>query len=375
MGESPFKFKLVKQQGSARAGVFSTPHGDIQTPVFAPVGTQATVKALTPAQLQDTGTTLVLANTYHLYLRPGADLVAKHGGLHNFMQWSGPMLTDSGGFQVFSLSDTNKIDDDGVTFKSHIDGSFHRFTPESSITIQEKLGADIIMAFDECAPPDDLEYNRKSMARTHAWVERCMKVKKREDQALFGIVQGGIFPDLRRDSARFVSSLDLPGNAIGGLSVGETKAQMHAMLEIIDPLLPRDKPRYLMGVGSPEDLINGIKRGVDIFDCVLPTRLARHQAAFTRTGRINLMNSVNTHDLHPIEEDCQCYTCTNFTRAYLRHLIIAKEMLAGTLISIHNIQFLVTLMSNARQSILDSTFADFSSTFLEGYIPNNKTGA
>ena len=251
----------------------------------------------------------------------------------------------------------------------------HRLTPEISIAIQEKLGADIIMAFDECAAPDDLQYNRKSMARTHAWLERCVKAKTRPDQALFGIVQGGIFPELRSESARFVASMDLPGCAIGGLSVGETKKQMHEMLEVVDPLLPRDKPRYLMGVGSPEDLINGILRGIDIFDCVLPTRLARHQAAFTRYGRVNLMNSSNARVMGPIDEDCQCYTCRNFTRAYLRHLIIAKEMLASTLISIHNIQFLITLMTNARRSILAGTFDNFSAEFLAGYKTKPKEHA
>ncbi len=372
MNKKLFSFELLHKQESARAGVFTTPHGDILTPVFAPVGTQATVKAVTPEQLQQTGASLVLANTYHLYLRPGADLIAEHGGLHNFMQWSGPMLTDSGGFQVFSLSAIRKVDDEGVTFKSHIDGSMHRLTPELSVAVQEKLGADIIMAFDECAVPDDLEYNRRSMARTHAWLERCVTARTRADQALFGIVQGGIFPELRRESAQFVSSLDLPGVAIGGLSVGETKEQMHDILEVVDPLLPQDKPRYLMGVGSPEDLINGVMRGVDIFDCVLPTRLARHQAAFTQTGRVNLMNSINTRSFAPIDEGCQCYTCRNFTRAYLRHLIIAKEMLASTLISIHNIQFLITLMGDARQSILDGTFDTFAAAFLERYQPNHK---
>lgn len=372
MNKKLFSFELLHKQESARAGVFTTPHGDILTPVFAPVGTQATVKAVTPEQLQQTGASLVLANTYHLYLRPGADLIAEHGGLHNFMQWSGPMLTDSGGFQVFSLSAIRKVDDEGVTFKSHIDGSMHRLTPELSVAVQEKLGADIIMAFDECAVPDNLEYNRRSMARTHAWLERCVTARTRADQALFGIVQGGIFPELRRESAQFVSSLDLPGVAIGGLSVGETKEQMHDILEVVDPLLPQDKPRYLMGVGSPEDLINGVMRGVDFFDCVLPTRLARHQAAFTQTGRVNLMNSVNARSFAPIDEGCQCYTCRNFTRAYLRHLIIAKEMLASTLISIHNIQFLVTLMRDARQSILDGTFDTFAAAFLERYQPNHK---
>jgi queuine tRNA-ribosyltransferase len=371
MTKQPFHYEMLAEQGSARAGIFSTPHGDILTPVFAPVGTQATVKAVSPAQLKETGASLVLANTYHLYLRPGADLVADHGGLHSFMQWDGPMLTDSGGFQVFSLSDTRKVDEEGVTFKSHIDGSTHRLTPELSIAVQEKLGADIIMAFDECAVPDDRAYNQKSMARTHAWLERCVVAKTRPDQALFGIVQGGIFPELRRESAKFISAMGLPGSAIGGLSVGESKAQMHAMLEVVDPLLPRDKPRYLMGVGSPEDLINGVMRGIDIFDCVLPTRLARHQAVFTITGRVNLMNSANSRVMKPIEETCECYTCQHFTRAYLRHLIIAKEMLASTLLSIHNIQFLITLMANTRRSIMNGTFTAFADEFLAGYQTKN----
>ncbi|HQM55431.1 MAG TPA: tRNA guanosine(34) transglycosylase Tgt [Anaerolineaceae bacterium] len=367
MEQIDFFYTLLKEQGSARAGIFFTPHGPIETPVFAPVGTQATVKAVTPAQLEQTGATLVLANTYHLYLRPGAELVAAHGGLHSFMQWQKPLLTDSGGFQVFSLSGSRKVDEDGVTFKSHIDGSMHRFTPESSIQIQELLGADIIMAFDECAVPDDLLYSRVALERTHAWLERCIRQKKRPDQALFGIVQGGVFAELRRESARFVSSFDLPGVAIGGLSVGETKAQMHAALEEVTPLLPRTKPRYLMGVGSPEDLVNGILRGVDIFDCVLPTRLARHQAAFTPNGRVNLMNRMFAHDFNPIDESCHCYTCQHFSRAYLRHLIVAKEMLSATLISIHNIQFLVDLVKRARKAILEGSFPLFASSFLEAY--------
>src|SRR5574338_6699 len=307
--DQTFKFTLEKRDGNARAGVFHTPHGEIQTPVFAPVGTQATVKAVTTAQLEEIGAVLVLSNTYHLYLRPGADLVAEMGGLHQFMRWPRPILTDSGGFQVFSLAEMRKIDEDGVTFKSHIDGSMHRFMPEKSIEIQQKLGADIIMAFDECAPPYDREYSERAMRRTHVWAERCLQAKTRGDQALFGIVQGGVFPDLRKASAEHIASLGFPGHAIGGLSVGETKEEMNAMLEVIDPVLPQDKPRYLMGVGSPEDLVNGVLRGVDIFDCVLPTRLARHQAAMTRTGRINLMNAVNARDPRPLVEGCGCYTC------------------------------------------------------------------
>ena len=367
MNPTHFQYDLLASDGAARAGVLHTPHGELPTPIFCPVGTQATVKAVTPAQLADMGAVMVLANTYHLYLRPGADLVAELGGLHAFMQWDGPILTDSGGFQVFSLAEMRKIDENGVTFKSHIDGSMHRFTPEVSIGIQEKLGADIIMCFDECAPPTDRDYNIRALARTHAWAERCQAAQSRSDQALFGIVQGGIFPDLRAESARFLSALDFPGYAIGGLSVGETKAEMHAMLEVVEPLLPANKPRYLMGVGSPEDLINGIARGVDIFDCVLPTRLARHQAAMTRRGRVNLMNTTHTHSAAPIEDGCQCYTCQHFTRAYLRHLIIAKEMLAATLISIHNLSMLLTLVSDARKAILAGDFSSFSAEFLATY--------
>lgn len=365
-----FSFDLTAVDGRARAGIFHTPHGDLPTPVFAPVGTQATVKALTPAQLEELGATLVLANTYHLYLRPGAEQVARLGGLHSFMQWQRPILTDSGGFQVFSLAAMRKIDDDGVTFKSHIDGSMHRFTPEKSIQIQEQLGADIIMAFDECAPPYEREYNERALARTHLWAERCLAAKSRPDQALFGIVQGGVFHDLRERSARFIAALDFPGVAIGGLSVGETKAEMHAVLDLLDPLLPREKPRYLMGVGSPEDLINGIARGIDIFDCVLPTRLARHQAAMTRNGRINMMNSGNAGDPRPIDETCDCYTCRHFSRAYLRHLIVAREMLASTLLSIHNLHLLVSLVREARAAIISGEFDLFAASFLAQYSPN-----
>lgn len=363
----PFQFNITARDGRARCGVFNTPHGELITPVFAPVGTQATVKAVTPAQLEELGATLILANTYHLYLRPGADIVEEMGGLHAFMNWKGPMLTDSGGFQVFSLSQTRKIDEEGVTFKSHIDGSLHRFTPEKSIEVQQKLGADIIMAFDECAPPYDREYNQRALERTHRWAERCLRAKTRSSQALFGIVQGGVFPELRQESARFIGSLDFPGHAIGGLSVGETKKEMHAIIEVVNEILPEDKPRYLMGVGSPEDLINGILRGIDIFDCVLPTRLARHQAAMTMTGRINLMNAAHSRDVRPIDETCRCYTCQNFSRAYLRHLIVAKEILAATLISIHNIYTLQELVQQARQAIQEGKFLDFSSRFLENY--------
>jgi queuine tRNA-ribosyltransferase len=353
-----FEFKITARNNRSRTGIFNTPHGELLTPVFAPVGTQATVKTLTPEHLKEIHASLVLSNTYHLYLRPGDELVREMGGLHQFMQWDRPMLTDSGGFQVFSLAQTRKIDDDGVTFKSHIDGSTHRFTPEKAIAIQENLGADIIMAFDECSDPNDTAYTRLAMERTHRWAERCLRAKTRGDQALFGIVQGGIQMELRAQSARFIASLDTPGIAIGGLSVGETKEEMHAALDVVTPLLSEDKPRYLMGVGTPEDLINGVLRGIDIFDCVLPTRLARHHSAFSPEGRLNLMNATFSRDPRPVDSTCDCYTCRTFSRAYLRHLIVARELLAGTLISIHNLRALIRLMEEIRQMISQGTFEE-----------------
>jgi len=355
-----FEWSIKAEEGAARSGEFTTPHGVLETPVFAPVGTQATVKSITPAQLEELGATLVLSNTYHLFLRPGDELVAQMGGLHQFMQWHKPMLTDSGGFQVFSLSDTRKIDPDGVTFKSHIDGSMKRLTPESSIAIQENLGADIIMAFDECSDPLDHDYSKEAMERTHLWANRCLDAKKRDDQALFGIVQGGIFEDLRTESARVISSMGFPGHAIGGLSVGEGKADMYRTIEVVNAVLPKDKPRYLMGVGTPEDLIEGVLRGIDIFDCVLPTRLARHNTAMTNFGKLNLMNASFARDERPIDSDCQCYTCRTFTRAYLRHLIVAKEMLAATLLSIHNLHTLLELARNLRKAILAGNLDPFA---------------
>ncbi|NPV55847.1 MAG: tRNA guanosine(34) transglycosylase Tgt [Anaerolineae bacterium] len=360
----PFVFSLEATDGDARAGYFSTPHGLIPTPLFAPVGTQATVKSLTPAHLVDLDARLILANTYHLYLRPGSSLVSEMGGLHTFMAWDRPILTDSGGFQVFSLAKTRRITEEGVQFKSHIDGSTHQITPERSIEIQEDLGADIIMAFDECAEPHDREYNEHALLRTHAWAERCQRHKKRPDQALFGIVQGGVFPDLRQSSAEFLTAMDLPGYAIGGLSVGESKTEMYDTITTVNKILPGNKPRYLMGVGTPEDLIHGIMRGVDIFDCVLPTRLARHQAAMTLSGRKNLMNAVYSHDQDPIDPQCGCYTCRHFSQAYLRHLIIAKEMLAATLLSIHNIHTLLELTRACRLAIVEGRFAHYAETIL-----------
>ncbi len=351
-----FSFEVLARVGRARAGVLHTPHGDLLTPVFAPVGTQATVKALTPAQLEEVGATLVLANTYHLYLRPGDQVVAEMGGLHSFMQWPRPMLTDSGGYQVFSLSAIRRVDDEGVTFKSHLDGSAHRLTPEDSIRIQENLGADIIMALDECPAPYNREVNQAAMQRTHAWAARCRETHCRDDQALFGIVQGGVFVDLREESARFIGGLGFPGHAIGGLSVGETKPETYQMLEVVDRILPEEKPRYLMGVGAPEDLVAGVARGVDIFDCVLPTRLARHHSAMTRNGRLNMLAAKFTRDSSSIDPACGCYTCAHFSRAYVRHLIQSREILAATLLSIHNLTVLIGLMGDVRQSILDGRF-------------------
>ncbi|HEY71156.1 MAG TPA: tRNA guanosine(34) transglycosylase Tgt [Anaerolineae bacterium] len=370
-----FEFELLATDGQARAGLFHTPHGELQTPVFAPVGTQATVKALTPDQLQALDASLILANTYHLFLRPGDETVARMGGLHAFMGWPGPLLTDSGGFQVFSLAERRQIDPDGVTFRSHLDGSEQRFTPESTISMQENLGADIIMALDECAEPYDRSYSELAMMRTHAWAERCLAAKKREDQALFGIVQGGVFADLRQQSATFIASLDLPGIAIGGLSVGETKEEMLAMLEILDPLLPQDRPRYLMGVGSPEDIVTGVLRGVDIFDCVLPTRMARNHTALTRRGRINLRNAPYVEDPLPIDPDCDCYTCRSFSRAYLRHLSTTKEMLAATLLSIHNLRVLIALTQDLRLSILEGRAQSFAEDFLVAFRKHRPTEA
>lgn len=369
-----FEFTLLGTDGAARLGRFQTPHGPIDTPVFAPVGTQATVKAMRPRDLAELGATLVLANTYHLYLRPGDELVRDMGGLHRFMGWDGPILTDSGGFQVFSLSDSRKISADGVTFKSHLDGSRHHFTPEKSIAIQENLGADIIMMFDECPPPNDYDYVRQSLERTHAWAERCLAAKTRPDQALFGIVQGGAFPDLRQESARFLIPFDLPGYAIGGLAVGETKAEMHSVLDSLHPVLPADRPRYLMGVGAPEDLVNGVIRGVDIFDCVLPTRIARNGSALALGGRMNLRNAQYTADPSPIDPHCDCYACAHFSRAYIRHLVNANEILASILLTIHNIHFLLRLMDDLREAIRQGTLADFGAEFLSHYPPASGEG-
>ena len=364
MEKDSFSFQVIAKQGKARAGVLTTPHGNVETPIFMPVGTQATVKSLTPAQLVEIGVQILLSNTYHLYLRPGAEIIESFGGLHQFMRWEKPILTDSGGFQVFSLGDLRKIDADGVTFKSHLDGSTHRFTPEKAIRIQEQLGADIIMAFDECSNPENYQYSLEAMNRTHRWAERCIKAKHRKDKALFGIVQGGIHPELRKRSAVFLTSLDFPGYSIGGLSVGESKPDMLKTIELVNQILPEEKPRYLMGVGTPEDLIEGILRGVDMFDCVLPTRLARHHAAMTLSGRMNLSKAEYKKDSSPIDKTCSCYTCRNFSRAYIRHLIKANEILAATLLSIHNVFTLIELSKELRRHIINKDFDIYAQKIL-----------
>lgn len=357
-----FSFLLEARDG-ARAGTLRTPHGEVPTPVFCPVGTQATVKAVSPRDLRDLGVTQILANSYHLHLRPGDQLIGQLGGLHKFMGWDRPILTDSGGYQVFSLAERREVDADGVTFRSHIDGSEHRFTPESVIAIEENLGADFITCLDECADPYDYDYNLTALARTHAWAERCKAAKSRTDQALFGIVQGGIFPDLRERSAQFLTDLGFDGYAIGGLSVGETKREMHDILDITDDLLPANRVRYLMGVGTPQDLVECSARGVDMFDCVLPTRIARNGGVLTRTERLNISNAQFADDPRPLEPGCTCYTCANFSRAYVRHLNWADEILGHQLITIHNLHLMLTITREIRHAVLEGRFQEYREGF------------
>ena len=370
----PFSFDLLKTdtRTGARAGVLHTPHGEVPTPVYMPVGTQATVKTLTPDELVAAGASLILANTYHLSLRPGAERIARFGGLHRFMGWQRPILTDSGGFQVFSLGHLRSVTDDGVTFRSHIDGSTHVFTPERVIALQEAIGADIIMPLDECLPYGVDEAGAAvSLERTHRWAERCRAAQTRRDQALFGIVQGGMHARLRRASATWLAGLDLPGYAIGGLSIGESKDEMHALLEEVTALLPAHKPRYLMGVGAPEDLFACVARGVDMFDVVLPTRLARNGALITSAGRLNIRNARCADSSDPIEHGCRCYTCARFSLGYLHHLFRAEELLAYRLATLHNVTFMLDLVGRIRASILDGTFAEMRARFLEGYRPTD----
>lgn len=365
-----FSFKLIKEcpHTGARAGIFHTPHGDIETPIFMPVGTQATVKGLKPEELNDLGAQIILSNTYHLYLRPGHEIVKEAGGLHKFMNWNKPILTDSGGFQVFSLSKLRKISDEGVEFRSHINGAKHFITPEKDMEIQEALGSDIIMAFDQCTEAG-CSYKEAVEAKriTKQWLERCYKAHTTPNQMLFPIVQGNVFKDLREECVKDCLPYAKCGIAIGGLSVGEEKEVMYDILDFLNPLLPKNQPRYLMGVGSPDCLVEGYARGVDMMDCVLPTRIARNGTAFTKYGKMVVKNAIYKNDFRPIEEDCDCYACKHYTRAYIRHLINAGEMLGAELLSIHNLRCLVRLAHDCREAILGDYFKDFKEDYLAHY--------
>ncbi|MCL6548917.1 MAG: tRNA guanosine(34) transglycosylase Tgt [Alicyclobacillus sp.] len=377
MSQSPVRFELLGRcrRTLARRGRLYTPHGVVETPVLMPVGTQATVKTMAPHELREIGASIVLSNTYHLHLRPGDDLVRDAGGLHRFMRWDGAILTDSGGFQVFSLAEMRKITDDGVEFRSHLDGSPHFFSPESVMAIQNRLGADIIMAFDECPPyPAERSYLERSVQRTLAWARRCKAAHNRPDeQALFGIVQGGVHADLRREAADALVELDFPGYAIGGLSVGEPKPLMYDTLAVTTPRLPADKPRYLMGVGSPDDLFEGVERGVDMFDCVLPTRIDRNGTVLTSRGKLVIRNAVYARDFRPLDEDCGCMVCRTFTRAYIRHLIKAGEVLGIRLTTYHNLWFLTRVMEKIRASIESDRFPEYKREFFESFGYNDGT--
>jgi queuine tRNA-ribosyltransferase len=369
-----FEFELlhVCRQTGARRGRLHTPHGVIETPVFMPVGTQASVKSMDSDELKAAHAEIILSNTYHLHLRPGEDLIREAGGLHQFMNWDRPILTDSGGFQVFSLAELRKVTDEGVEFRSHLDGSKRFLSPEVAVGIQEALGSDIMMQFDECSPyPCDHARAKDALARTIRWLERCMKAKTRDDQALFGIVQGAFYADLRIESAKALAALDLPGYGIGGLSVGEPKDIMYEMLEAIAPYMPENKPRYLMGVGSPDCLVEGVLRGVDMFDCVLATRVARNGTVFTRDGRLVVRNAKYARDFTPIEADCDCYACKNYTRGYIRHLLKAGEILPLRLNSIHNIRFLTRLMEDMRAAIEQDAFGDWVEAFFARHGRDN----
>lgn len=369
-------YELVKkdERTRARAGIIHTPHGSFPTPIFMPVGTQASVKGVSPDELHDLGAGIILSNTYHLFLRPGMDLIREAGGLHKFMHWDGAILTDSGGFQVFSLGDLRKITEEGVTFRSHIDGSKKFLSPEVSMEVQMALGSDIVMAFDECVPyPADYNYAKQSTERTIRWLQRCKEAMTAPNQGLFGIVQGGMYKDLREWSARETTAMDLPGYAVGGLSVGEPKELMYEMLEYSTSLLPQDKPRYLMGVGTPDCLVEGVQRGIDMFDCVYPTRVARNGMAMTWTGRLVMKNAQFTHDHTVLEEGCGCYACRNgYTRAYIRHLVRANEILGLRLLSLHNLYFLQEFMRRMRQAILEDRFTEFRSDFFNHYQMHGK---
>jgi len=373
------RYELIKtcKQSGARLGRLHTPHGVIETPVFMPVGTLATVKTMSPEELKEIGAGIILSNTYHLWIRPGEEIVEEAGGLHSFMNWDGAILTDSGGFQVFSLSSMRKIEEEGVHFRSHLSGEALFLSPEKAIQIENALGADIIMAFDECPPyPADHSYVKNSLERTTRWAERCLKANRKPDkQALFGIVQGGVYKDLRELSARQLISLDFPGYAVGGLSVGEPKELMYEALEWTVPLLPSTKPRYLMGVGSPDALIEGAIRGIDMFDCVLPTRIARNGTTMTSSGRVVIRNAQYERDFGPLDPECDCYTCRNYSRAYIRHLIKANEVFGIRLTTYHNLYFLIQLMKKVREAILEDRLLDFRDQFFEQYYGANRNRA
>ncbi|MDA3130823.1 tRNA guanosine(34) transglycosylase Tgt [Aliibacillus thermotolerans] len=364
-------YELIKtcKQSGARLGKIHTPHGTIDTPIFMPVGTLATVKTLSPEELNEMSAQIILSNTYHLWLRPGEEIVKEAGGLHSFMNWHKPILTDSGGFQVFSLSKLRDIQEEGVYFRNHLNGEKLFLSPEKAVEIQEALGADIIMAFDECPPyPAEEPYMKSSVERTSRWAERCLEAQTNsENQALFGIVQGGAYEKYRKQSVNDLLSLDFPGYAIGGLSVGEPKEIMYEVLEMTTPLLPDDKPRYLMGVGSADALIEGAIRGIDMFDCVLPTRIARNGTCMTSTGRLVVRNAKYARDFRPIDENCDCYTCRNYSRAYIRHLVKANETFGFRLTSYHNLYFLLNLMKNVRDAIQEDRLLDFKEEFFEQY--------
>lgn len=371
MSEQPIRYELIKtcKQTGARLGIVHTPHGSFETPAFMPVGTQATVKTMAPEEIKEMGAGIILSNTYHLWLRPGHEIIKEAGGLHKFMNWDRAILTDSGGFQVFSLSDMRKITEEGVHFRNHLNGSKMFLSPEKAMEIQNALGSDIMMAFDECPPfPATYEYMKASVERTSRWAERCLEAHERpQDQGLFGIVQGGEFEELRKQSARDLVSMDFPGYAIGGLSVGEPKPIMNRMLEYTTPLLPSHKPRYLMGVGSPDSLIDGAIRGIDMFDCVLPTRIARNGTCMTSQGRVVVKNAKYAKDFTPLDSECDCYTCKNYTKAYIRHLIKADETFGIRLTSTHNLHFLQNLMRQVRQAIREDRLGDFREEFFEQY--------
>ena len=364
-------YELIHEckQTGARRGVIHTPHGDIQTPVFMPVGTQATVKTMTPEELKGIGAQIILSNTYHLYLRPGNEIVKEAGHLHQFMNWDRPILTDCGGFQVFSLSDLRTITEEGVEFKSHLDGSKHFFSPEKVMEIEEDLGADIIMSFDECVGyPATYEYTKQSMERTTRWAKRCKKAHTTtETQGLFGIIQGGFYKDLREQSAKDLIELDFPGYAIGGISVGEPKSEFLDILRYTTPLMPSNKPRYLMGVGTPDYLIEAALAGIDMCDCVLPTRIARNGTAMTWNGKVVVRNATYERDFSPLDAECDCYTCKNYTKAYLRHLVKTKEILGDRLLSIHNLYFLTKLMERVRIEIENDNLGNFRTEFYKKY--------